>query len=427
MRIRPCVWSLAAIALAASPSHAAICALDPVPAASLLIPYFEVGSDCTVGSPDPTTTFVLTNTSRNSVLARVTVWSNAGVPGLSFDIYLKGYDRQDVDLRRVLCDGWLPSTGAGVLPGPGPLSQPAVNFTSCNATANAAGGAPVYGGDGAISAADTNALRTGLRGQPLPNSPGNCIAIPNGRDSAEGYLTIDAVTRCGAISPGAPGFDADLATSNVLIASAVLLDNDDNASVHIPAIALEAPGANELGTSTSFYAGNGIASAARREPLPGAWQVEAGPAGFTDAELIVWRAPPGPGAAFVCTAGPSWHPLQTANDTGYASRGVFHVLDDGRALATLRLAPFPRRAQRVVAREELPELAGVAGGWSWMNLASGHTPAPFPSQAWVGVVRRSAGRFDVLHAGTPADNGCDGTAFDNTSPGPLQQFAGDPP
>src|SRR5262249_53882564 len=71
-------------------AFAVICTIDDVPAATLLLPYFEV-SPCS----DPngvTTLFSVNNASATAILAHVVVWSDLSVPVLDFNIYLTGYD-----------------------------------------------------------------------------------------------------------------------------------------------------------------------------------------------------------------------------------------------------------------------------------------------------------------------------------------------
>jgi hypothetical protein len=270
-------------------------------------------------------------------------------------------------------------------------------------------------------------MRAMFSGQPLPSNGSLCGALPNGRGTAEGYVTVDMVNRCNAAAPGTAGFGADLAAGNVLIGSAVLVESMENASVGLPVLPIEATTQTVLDLSPSFYGVAGIPVGARREPLPSAWMAEAGKVDHQQVELIAWRSPPAAGAPFACAAGPSWFPLQLDNRSGYGSRGVFHVRDDGKAVATTRWNPLPRMTQRSVAQEEFPELAHVSGGWSYLNLSRSNAGTDYPAQAWVGTIRRQFGRFAVLQAGAPYGDACDGPSFDNESPGPLQTFAGPQP
>ena len=82
--------------------------IDAVPAATLLIPRFEVDLADAGGA---TTLFSVNNASAAPAVAHVTVWSEFTIPVLDFDIYLTGYDVQTVNMGDLLRDGTLPRTG----------------------------------------------------------------------------------------------------------------------------------------------------------------------------------------------------------------------------------------------------------------------------------------------------------------------------
>src|ERR1700694_5920546 len=81
---------------------AVICTIDAEPAATLLLPYFEVD----LNNPNGLTTlFSVNNASATAVLAHVVVYSDLSVPVLDFNIYLTGYDVQTINLRDILVNG----------------------------------------------------------------------------------------------------------------------------------------------------------------------------------------------------------------------------------------------------------------------------------------------------------------------------------
>src|SRR4051812_12198127 len=96
------VWS-------ARPAAAVIGTIDDVPAATLLLPYFEVDLNDPLGT---NTLFSINNASATAVLAHVVIWSDLSVPVLDFNIYLTGYDVQTVNLRDILVGGKLPRTAS---------------------------------------------------------------------------------------------------------------------------------------------------------------------------------------------------------------------------------------------------------------------------------------------------------------------------
>src|SRR5688572_18464856 len=89
------------------PAAATIGTLDVTPAATLLIPYFEVDLD----APDGRNTAIAVQAvGAEALLTNVTLWTNAGIPVLSFNIYLTGFDVATFSMRDIL-NGNLPQSG----------------------------------------------------------------------------------------------------------------------------------------------------------------------------------------------------------------------------------------------------------------------------------------------------------------------------
>ena len=100
----PAVLLLALLAPASS--SALDCSIDHRPAATLLLPYFEVDPSDPSGM---TTLFSVNNSGAAAVLANVELWTDLGVPTLTFQVYLTGYDVQTINLRDIF-NGFLPRT-----------------------------------------------------------------------------------------------------------------------------------------------------------------------------------------------------------------------------------------------------------------------------------------------------------------------------
>src|SRR3977135_4399955 len=83
--------------------------IDDVPAAALLLPYFEVDLNNPAGQ---NTLFSINNASATAILAHVSVFSDQSVPVLDFDVYLTGYDVQTINLHDILVNGNLPVTAS---------------------------------------------------------------------------------------------------------------------------------------------------------------------------------------------------------------------------------------------------------------------------------------------------------------------------
>jgi hypothetical protein len=152
---------LTLLVVPAVPSRAAVCTLDNVPAATLLLPYFEVD---TADPNGRTTLMAINNASARATLAHVVLWTDLGIPTLSFDIYLTGYDVQSINLRDIFA-GHLPQTAdhghdpADILSPKGRLSQD-ISIPSC----------------GSLPAADLSSplvdhLRRAHAGEPSASAP----------------------------------------------------------------------------------------------------------------------------------------------------------------------------------------------------------------------------------------------------------------
>ena len=71
-----CCVALAVGLTASSPASAVVCALDPVPAATLLLPYFEVD----LNRPDGVSTLLaVNNAGASAVLVNLVLWTDLGV------------------------------------------------------------------------------------------------------------------------------------------------------------------------------------------------------------------------------------------------------------------------------------------------------------------------------------------------------------
>ena len=70
-------------------AFAELCTVDAVPAATLLLPYFEVNL---ADSNDVNTVFSINDASAPPALAHVSVWTDWSQPVLDFDVFFTGYD-----------------------------------------------------------------------------------------------------------------------------------------------------------------------------------------------------------------------------------------------------------------------------------------------------------------------------------------------
>lgn len=379
------------------PARAVIGVLDDVPAATLLLPYFEVDAS----SPSGTTTLLfLRNASAAPVVAHVTFWSNLAVPVVAFDIYLTGYDQQSLNLRDVLVSGVLPVTGpADFLSPRGDLSDPHDDFGgSCSTTL---GKPPAYSNP-ALSSSFLAHLQAWLSGQPS-FILGTCAATET--DRLVGYLTIDATNRCafgfpsepGYFEPGGSGVASD---RNVLWGEWALVDPAGGLAyadslVHIEASA-DDPRTTTPGSYTFYGRYLGGSAADNRERLPSEWYAPLEPLAEATgtSELLVWRDPGlGTGFGFPCGTLPGGFPL--------GSEALSVVGPDGSA-TPLDAAAFPWATQRVAI--------GEGGSVAHLDLdtPTGSLFDPAKQAHVIALRTGSSGRLGTGMATVPAAGGVPG-------------------
>src|SRR4051794_7845654 len=119
------------------------CDIAVQPAATLLLPYFEVDFKSPQTSAK-TVLFTVQNVSSRPQIAHVTLWTDWGYPALNFPIFLTGYDVQGINLYDVFARALIapqpPSGGTSfntpVPNNPTSGSQPAGNGGNPNFLAN---------------------------------------------------------------------------------------------------------------------------------------------------------------------------------------------------------------------------------------------------------------------------------------------------
>jgi hypothetical protein len=295
------------------------CRVADQPAATLLIPYFEVNLDDPAGA---TTLVSINNASSKAALARVVLWTDWGVPTLAFDLYLTGFDVQTLNVRD-LFTGTLPRTGASVSPN-GKLSVSASDFPGCGA----AGGpqvVPLKSQPTVLAATDRQILRAAHTGKPVATGQTTtCLGSVRPGGLAVGYITVDTVNRCTPVSVGStantpadPKYFAARGTglasdNNVLWGDVIFLDRkggrvNSQTAVHIVA------DADAFGKGDYTFYGRYVDFEGRddRAPLSSLYYARYMQGGaFGSTELVVWRDNRTKEAkGGDCAKGPSWEPL----------------------------------------------------------------------------------------------------------------------
>lgn len=391
--------AIALLAAIAAPAQADVCTIDRKPSATLLVPYFEVDLASTTGA---TTIVTVRNTATRPKLANVVLWTRWNVPGIAFNVYLPAMASQRIDLGSLLRQGALPVTG----PARGPVSEfdtaaTPLAFPACNngvALSNTGPGYPP------LDAASLLELQARFSGVPTPGT-GACFSPRQSDSLARGYVTIDSVNLCSGQSyPDSPGYFVDgglgiANNENVLVGSFELVDAENNFADAAPAIGLEADSNRFFPGDETFYGRYSAFTATDdREPLPAAWAFDFDAQVETDsAELLVWRAAPKQ-APRSCNGNPNWFPLSSLEQTPFNRDGDTPAEPFFPSFAT----PIGLASQRIEARLINDSLVPpqVVAGSARLNFYVASPGQPLPSgQSWVGVLRRSDGRFSEL---TPA-------------------------
>ena len=277
----------AALLLAPAGAFAEICSLDNAPAATLLLPYFEVDLDHPGGL---TTLFTVNNASATAIITNLVIWTDLGVPTLNFPLYLTGYDVQTFNLRDVF-NGVLQQTAtrgqdpSDTISPQGAYSQD-VNFASCT------GLLPFPPVLPAAFLASLRAAHTGRSSAVL----GGCAGRNLGDNVARGYVTIDTVNQCtlrtpdflvGYFGPGGVATD-----QNVLWGDFFYVDPASNYADGENMVRVEAfPGAFKPGDATFYGRYVNHSGIDNREPLATVWasRFVAGGDFSGGTDLIAWR------------------------------------------------------------------------------------------------------------------------------------------
>ncbi|MEO8459302.1 MAG: hypothetical protein ABI451_02130 [Dokdonella sp.] len=351
----------------ATPVSARVGTIDNVPAATLLLPYFESDLNDANGSQ---TTVHLANSSATSILAHVTLWTDLAVPVMNFNIYFTGYDSVDIDVR-LLMQGILPRTASAgqdpsdLISPKGPLSQD-INYASC--TGNASGQLPP---NGLLDAPTVAGIRAALTGQSSILLSGQCGAVDHGDNIARGYITIDTVNNCTSRYPNDPNyFTQDITFQPSLFGSYTRFNRSENTQSTENMVSSEADGFGSVDPQVStpgrptFYASfNGSNASDHREALGTVWQARyfSGVGVAVTTKMVVWRDPGVTVSPFACGALPSPFPLTQREIVAFDEQEHATILNVGNTL------PFalPYATQEV----DTATLSPYQSGFLAMNLS----------------------------------------------------------
>ncbi|MDX1744535.1 MAG: hypothetical protein R3324_01240 [Halobacteriales archaeon] len=404
---RATLVSLALSVLTAASAPAAITAIDAKPAATLLLPFFAVDTSSSGSSTFPgereapfqgiNTVATIHNASGQRVIAHGVLWTDWGVPTISFNVGLQPHGTRELNLHHIL-EGRLPSLdGFGDLPDCESGNDPDAIYRD-------------------LTPEEVIAAHTGQA-----SAGDQCFGADHGDGKARGYLTIDVVRSCTLQVPGEPGYFVSggqgvAQNDNVLFGEYLLIDPQDEVAhgeslVHIEADAAD-PETAVPGEYT-FY-GSKLSpkwtASDNREVLATNWSSRYSVAGIFDStRLIVWRdtreESPNPRS---CDSSPSWFPL------GQEQIVVFD--EDMNPVVPVQGEPYPIASHPFPLATQMVDVAGDVGtsfsaGWMFLNLnqgdsdtGTGPTEDPDARQAYVAILPSSSGRFRTGAQAVALDN-----------------------
>jgi len=387
MRITAAIVILAAMTSSGATLHDDdSCDIAVMPAATLLLPYFEVDFNAP-STLARTTLFTIVNTSKEQRIARVTIWTDWAYPVMNFNVLLTGYDVQAMNMYDIIGRGLIPVTGAGA--------------TSCPQAAVSP-----------ISEGLLSDLRTALT---LGRVSSCSAAIGGQHDSATGYITIDVVSTCDVTMPTAPAYYDELLYDNVLtgdyewVNPNPLTGNLASGSplVHIRAI----PGGLPY-TFYDRYTPAATRSIDRRQPLPSTFiarLIQAG-AGSFNTNFRIWREGVVPGNAACTDYNANGGTAMSVKDEvrfDEHENPTITVGFVGPSPQVPNIIVLPATSSTLVSSTLFPPRLASSddvGGFLYLNLDNGSRTRH--SQNWVVTSMSAEGRYETAFDATPLVNGC---------------------
>lgn len=431
------------------------CDVGVTPAATLLLPYFEVDYQSRA-SVARTTTFTVTNVSALPQIAHVTLWTDWAYAVLNFNIFLTPYGTQSISLYDVFARGVIAPGAAHY------VSQPTLGPHPSNPNFNVTPGSPGNVASTCASApatlspavlADLQQIFTyGVAGASLGSGcrfshVGSDHGTSTDFNRAIGYVTIDVVNTCTSSFPGPQYFASEVLFDNVLIGDYETVNADTitgnyaggNPMVHIRAMPEGGPAGSTPGTNLpyTFYDRYTATtpqtlprSIDRRQPLPSMFAarwIDSG-GGFIS-HYQIWREGlTGPSSTSCSPQLPSANSaLSFAEIVRFDEHENSGTYDTSPCIneCVVLVPTLPAASSNATSSEIFPGLtrSGDLGGWMYLNLSAGNAPAygshSRASQNWVTVNMEAEGRYAVLFDAAQLGNGCSPPASKGTLVGPV--------
>jgi hypothetical protein len=403
----PRFLSIALLLLVALPSLGATaanndsCEIGVTPAATLLLPYFEVANN-RVGE---LTLFTVTNVTPIFQVARVTLWTDFAYPVISFDLFFEPYEVRRIDLYDVIWRGVL---------------DPSDEDSICGA--NTIGEAEMKRAQRAFTVGAVT---------PLDDRPG-CNNVGNLHANAVGYATVDVIGGCasGTTPLDARHFNEDLRFDNVFIGDYQQVNSTENFAqgnpmVHIRAIP-EGGTPQSRRNNPNLYANQfprtfygrlqdpAHPTADGRQPLPttfAARYIQGGTGSF-QTHFKIWREAVTDASAR-CSSYLENREIMIREtvvfDEDDNAEGTFSFFDCPICVVIgIEPISLPTTSLTSISDDEVfPQqiLDSEVAGWIYFNLDAGGAREE-PLQAWVVASMRAEGRYSVDLDAAVLGNGC---------------------
>ncbi len=378
------------------------CDIALLPAATLLLPYFEVDLDDPRGE---NTTFTITNVSPKDQIARVTLWTDFAFPVITFNIYLTGYDVQTINLFDVIERGLIaPDDGTGTqVTDRGPRSgrNIALDLRSCERLV------------GQLPDEYITRMQSAFTQGTVPDLGllAGCNNVGNEHDNAVGYATIDVVRNCSENGPLSEEYwTEDIGWDNVLIGDSVQAYPFSRLAQSSPLVHIRA--VSGVRFPRTFYARYQSARTPRRDgrqPLPSVFAARwiQGGAGGYETLFKIWREGP-TGRDATCA-------IWDDNVVSFVESVRFDEAENPWGHVPV-YGPFPipellalPATSRIYTSDAsiLPQPDnGAVAGWFYLNFDDRNEDRPWATQNWVVSSMRAAGRFSVDVEAAALGNGC---------------------
>jgi hypothetical protein len=377
------------------------CDVGLYPAATLLLPYFEVDLLAPPGEGE-TTLFTVTNVTHEEQIAHVTLWTDHAYPVIAFDVYLTGYDTQSINLRDVFDGRIAPPNGTGTDRtdrGEFSSSNPALNLANCD-------NLPTF-----IPPVALAQMRLAFTvGRVSIPSACEHVSVGDFHERAVGYATVDVVGSCGFLTPADSAYYVStIRFDNVFVGDYQQINGGDDAAqggplVHIRAMPEDGATVNLPRTFYGRFQSPARPRRDRRQPLPATFAARWIDGGAFSTSLKIWRDARS-GADAPCSSyganRAAMSEVVTFDEEENATGSTPCPMCDPPIVGELETGSAVRERVDSGFFPQFPD--DETSGWMYLNLSSSFEA---PGQGWVISSMTQEGRYSVDFDALAMGNGC---------------------